>query len=398
MGMTNRKYAIVTDGLWRKSLSAIRSLGKQGYAVTVLGSSNVTIGFWSRYTHRRVVCPSAASDPKTFGKALLEELAHPRYTSRPVLFPMEDPTMIWLSEHRKEVSTYADFLIPPIESLEIAEDKGKTIVVARELSIPQPLTHTPTSVDEAWKLIQKAVTLPYVLKPVFGTGSAGIRYVTSTDQVTQKELSNMWRTNGQYIIQERIPTEGTAIGVNMIYDAQSRCVGHFVHKRLQQYPISGGPSTDRISIQDAELVKLSQKLLNKLSWQGVAMLEWKEDPASGVKKLLEINPRFWGSLELATRSGIDFSILYADLAQGKTVSPEKTTYTKNTRCRWLIPGDILRYFSTPSAQRESLSQFLKGLPHNAEEWDATDIRGCISVIVCTGLLALHPRYWKYVRR
>lgn len=396
--MAQRKYAIVTDGLWRKSLSVIRSLGKQGYTVTVLGDSYLTIGFWSRYTSRRLICPAAGSDPEAFGRTLISELSSSYYTTKPVLFPMEDATMIWVSQNRNKLETLCDFLIPSNESLEIAEDKGKTMDIAKHLGIEHPSTYHPKSGHEMWNIIRNDITLPCVIKPIFGSGSSGIKYIERIDDTSLPMFEEIWKQYGKCIVQERIPAEGDAIGVNMIYDTSSKCIGHFVHKRLQQYPVSGGPSTDRISIEDDELVRESRKLLDHLNWTGVAMLEWKEHPVTKAKKLLEINPRFWGSLELATRSGINFPCIYADLCLKNKIESDIKNYSVGVRCRWLIPGDILRYISSPHEKRESLRTFISGLPSSCEEWDWKDLRGFFSVVICTGLLALHPRYWKYIRR
>ena len=48
-----KETAIVTDGLWRKSISAIRSLGKEHIAVTVMGDSIFTTGMWSRFCYKK---------------------------------------------------------------------------------------------------------------------------------------------------------------------------------------------------------------------------------------------------------------------------------------------------------------------------------------------------------
>jgi hypothetical protein len=68
------------------------------------------------------------------------------------------------------------------------------------------------------------------------------------------------------------------------------------------------------------------------------------------------------------------------------------------RCRWMVPGEALRYLTQPWDDRESPWRFLQGLPGLAEEWDARDIPGAIGTVVCTAGLALNPRYWKYVLR
>src|SRR5262249_9136698 len=118
-------HAIVTDGLWRKSLSAIRSLGRAGVVVEVMGDSLFTTGFWSRYTRRRLRGRVAARDADAFGASLLAELERlGAQAVRPVVFPMEDATINWVSRHRARVAARADFLLPPEPSLEIAQDKA----------------------------------------------------------------------------------------------------------------------------------------------------------------------------------------------------------------------------------------------------------------------------------
>jgi len=142
---------------------------------------------------------------------------------------------------------------------------------------------------------------------------------------------------------------------------------------------------------------LSRRLLESLQWRGVAMVEWKCDPRSGRPLLLEINPRFWGSLALAVRAGVDFPRLYANAALGKPSPDFPAPYQIGTVSRWVIPGDILRYFSEPAAAREPLSDFLRGIVRDAEEFDSHDLMGTLACCLCTGLLALNPKYWRYAR-
>ena len=49
--------------------------------------------------------------------------------------------------------------------------------------------------------------------------------------------------------------------------------------------------------------------------------------------LMEVNGRFWGSLQLAVDAGVDFPRLLADAALGKEVEPV-TRYEVGVRTRW----------------------------------------------------------------
>jgi predicted ATP-grasp superfamily ATP-dependent carboligase len=58
-------------------------------------------------------------------------------------------------------------------------------------------------------------------------------------------------------------------------------------------------------------------LLGQFDWQGVAMVEFKVEANTGTPYLLEVNGRFWGSLQLAIDAGVDFPALLVDAATGK---------------------------------------------------------------------------------
>lgn len=390
--------AIITDGLWRKSLSAIRSLGRKGYTVCVAGDSVFVTGFWSRYATTCLRVPNAKDASKIFGEKLVHYLQTAKLDSRPIIFPMEDATLLWLSEQRTTVSAYADFLIPSEDALEVAQSKSKTIALANYLGLPAPATYSFDLYDAFASKLQEirngGTRERYVVKPIRGSGSIGLIYLGSKEPA---DWHAHWNQYGPLMIQERLNTTGAGLGVSLLMDNEGQCVASFAHERIKQYPNSGGPSTQRIAIHNPELVRMSIQLLRALDWRGVAMVEWKTDITTGSPLLMEINPRFWGSLELAVRAGVDFPYLYAQCAAGKTIE-QVHTYDVGCRCRWLIPGDLLRYWTQNSSEREGFMEFIRDLPAEAEEWDASDIRGTIASIVCQAVLVLQPKYWKYLLR
>ena len=388
--------ALVTDGLWRKSLSAIRSLGKAGFRVHVMGDSWLTTGFWSRYTAEKIFSKTAAEDANEFGKNLLLSLEK---TPRSVVFPMEEASLEWVAQNLSLVENRGSVLLPSLDAFYSAQDKGKTIQIVKKLGIAHPETHEPQSAEELVTLISQFGSKPFVIKPRKGSGSSGVLYSESIVKHPQLEafLLQHWEHYGRLLLQDRIPAHGKGQGVSLLMDREGECIATFAHERIQQYPNSGGPSTDRKSIHDPQIVEWSIALLKALHWKGIAMVEWKVDPRDGIPKIMEINPRFWGSLELAVRSGIDFPTLYAKAALGEKLKPQMN-YPAQVRCRWFMPGEILRYLTQKPSDRESLWEFLKGIPHITEEWDPKDLRGWIATFICTALLALNPRYWKFVRR
>jgi predicted ATP-grasp superfamily ATP-dependent carboligase len=101
-------------------------------------------------------------------------------------------------------------------------------------------------------------------------------------------------------------------------------------------------------------------------------VEFKHDARDGVSKLLEINGRFWGSLQLAIDAGVDFPYLLYRLAVEGDVAPTRG-YEVGTRLRWWL-GDLdslalqLRGRRGWAERRGAIREFLHpaGRPARAE--------------------------------
>jgi predicted ATP-grasp superfamily ATP-dependent carboligase len=135
------------------------------------------------------------------------------------------------------------------------------------------------------------------------------------------------------LIQEFVPGHGE--GLFFLAD-RGQIVARFAHRRLREKPPSGGVSVLSESVSpDPALLEASERLLAELEWHGVAMVEFRRSP-TGRAVLMEINPRLWGSLQLAIDAGVDFPRLMVDLYSGKRVDtgPSRT----GVKLRWLL-GD-----------------------------------------------------------
>lgn len=88
------------------------------------------------------------------------------------------------------------------------------------------------------------------------------------------------------------------------------------------------------------------------------MVEFKvaED---GTPYLMEINTRFWGSLQLAIDAGVDFPYLLYQLACGEKPEPV-VRYKSGIRLRWLL-GDLDSLYLTLRDRQYSTAVKLKAL-------------------------------------
>lgn len=383
--------AVLTDARWRKALAAARALGRRGVRVITTDSTRLVAAAASRYVARHVVLPAAASDPEGL-LAGLSRLAAAEPGA--VLLPLEDDTLAAVVRAREQLTGFR-LALPPPAAVEVVLDKHATAARAAALGLAVPRT---LAVAGTTDLAAAAATLrfPVVVKPRRGWGSQGVTVVEDP-----AALAGAWRrvaaTFADPIVQERVPPGGEALGVSCVFNVRGERRAAFVHRRLREYPLAGGPSTLRESVARPDLVEASTRLLAALGWVGFAMVEWKTDPRDGVPYLLEVNPRFVGSLELALRSGVDFPWLVYQVALHGDCTPVET-YRTGQLCRWLLPGDLLHFLANPRRLRLEPSFFRFRAPNLAyDDWARDDPLASLAQLGVLGLQALRPSMWRYVR-
>ncbi|MBL7179816.1 MAG: ATP-grasp domain-containing protein [Desulfobacterales bacterium] len=339
------REVFITDGHWRKTLAAARALGGQGIRVAVGESTRLATAMFSRHCHQAVVYPSPFFRPAEFVDYLYGRMSR---RGCQMLLPMEDETLDLLSRHHSDFSKFTYLPIVSFEKLRFARRKDKVLTLAEKLGIPTPKTWL---VDDLMQLDDLAERLPYpvVIKPKSGSGAVGVSYPENAEELRARYPA-IHRRFPLPLIQEMIPREGPGYGVSILMDENGQVKASFVHKRLREYPVTGGASTLRESVRRDDIRDMAVKLLKALDWFGVAMVEFKLDPRDGLPKLMEINPRFWGSLSLAVAAGVNFPYLLYRMSRKETFAPVHH-YQIGKKARWLLPGDLLHFIHNPGRSR-----------------------------------------------
>ena len=335
----------ITDGHWRKTLAAVRALGEKGISVSVGESTRLATACFSKYCGRTVVYPSPLQSPSKFISFIKKELSRHTYQ---MLLPMEDETLGLIAKHHTEFEHLTYLPMVSFDKLEFARSKDKILQLAAGLGIPVPRTWYIEDISRINEL-KHCLPYPVVIKPRMSSGAVGISYPKHPAEFTHQYLSVHQRFPYP-LIQELIPIEGPGYGASFLLDENHQVKASFVHKRLREYPVTGGASTLRESVRYDDIRDMAISLLKALDWFGVAMVEFKLDPRDGVPKLMEINPRFWGSLSLAVHAGVNFPYLLYRMSRGENFKPVEY-YETGKRCRWLLPGDILHFICNPERMK-----------------------------------------------
>lgn len=349
--------AIVTDARYRMSLAVIRSLGRAGIDVIAQEERGIgtlaALGFQSRYSRQHWLTASPRLDPGAFVDDLVT-----RAKGGEVLLPMSLAAILAVAERIGCVRAKLKVALPPLAIINTANDKARLIELADGAGVPTPRTVVlPPGADPA--AVTGQLTFPVVIKyregEKLGLGPDK-RYAIVRDRERFAETyRSMAARQESPLIQEYVAGDGW--GMSAVMNADSEPVAVFCHHRLREYPVSGGPSCFAESRYDEQLVEYGVRLLKALRWQGVAMVEFKREFTTGRFKLMEINPRFWGSLPLAIAAGVDVPTVLYRVAAGEPVEPV-LRHPTGVKMRYLFQ-DLL---SVPGYLRRSDNRgaFLRG--------------------------------------
>ncbi|OPZ70805.1 MAG: carbamoyl phosphate synthase-like protein [Firmicutes bacterium ADurb.Bin456] len=306
---------------------------------------------------------------------------------------MDDPAQEAVSLHLDDFRRLTRVPLPEGEKLDAIGDKARLLVTAEKKGIPGPKTVVPGNIGEpGLSQLASSLDFPVVIKPRKSSGARGLRYVQE-----QKDFPGIYlgvhRNYPQPLVQELIPP-GTRYDVCLLYNRRSEVRAAFVQKELRHFPLLNGPSTVQESVHRPDLIEMALALMEDAGWYGLAEVEFMEDPRDGVPKLMEVNPRFWASVQAAVFAGIDFPYLLYRLAMEGDIEPH-FNYSEGVLCRWLLPGDILHFLFNP-ARREMDPGFFQPCHSNLKDDIISREDPCAVLGFLLGALrsAADPKMWR----
>lgn len=336
--------AIIVDGHLKSALAAVRSLGEHGISFSVGAERKTAMGLHSRYTKDTFVYTSPLVNKTKFVDDIIAEAE--RLGDKPLIYAFSDATFLPLMRHRIRVERVATLCIGDTPDIETAFNKKKTLNLAKELGITIPKTHILDDLDDIAAL-SKELVYPYIVKPQHSVawkenvGYMGTVMFRHSPGDLMAYVSKVFTETGEMPLLQKY-VGGVEYGVEFLCD-KGKVRAHCVHKRIRSLHPLGGASVLKETVASTDIVKRMEqaatKLVKKLSWHGVIMVEFKVDERKEEPVLMEINGRFWGSLPLAVFAGVDFPYLYYRLATDLKADEEYQDYKVGVTSRHLL-GDV----------------------------------------------------------
>ena len=373
-------------------LTVMRELGEHGVAVHAIGRNSWAVGGASRWAKRFSV--------RGFGKlaSWLPERLHSGKAK--ALFAISEDDLVELAEMQQQIGD-CRILSPRTAPLELVLDKRRTLNIAATLDIDVPHSWQPERGQDfaailptlGYPKIAKWANPPAITPLLDAAGLPFIKSELIADEAALLDMLERYQPMQQWpLVQRYCPGHGVG---QMLHMHRGIATLRFQHRRLHEWPPSGGTSTLCESLPDdayAEQMIKSEALLATIGWEGPAMVEYRHDPETGRFWLMEVNGRFWGSLPLAHAAGAHFAWEQYRHAFPQATNGGPVSQRRYRKARFFIPETrrMLRILRTGEAEGRMLalaSWLLGGLDPSTRHyvWSLRDpgpfLRDMINVVL-----------------
>jgi len=372
---------LVLDGDMTPALAVVRSLGRMGLHVDVASHTggDSAIAGQSRYARCMLRHPDPLTDETAFLAWCENIIDQGAYQ---LIVPVTERSVVPMQKLLNHAGGERIAIASP-DALAIVLDKDKTLALAENLGIPAPRSVLIERMEDIAANLA-ALKLPLVIKPArsIGADAAGRKQLSVEYAFSARDLetkTERFLRYGPVLLQEYFAGEG--VGIELIA-RHGEIEFAFQHLRLHEVPLTGGGSSLRMSVPiEPELLDASQKLMRALNWHGVAMVEFKWNPADRSYSLMEINGRFWGSLPLAIAAGADFPAMLYELLTTDSIATRPAAKT-GVYCRKLssdlywhemvlrrdAPANLVRFPSNGQILKDVLLTFLPRHHFDVQQW------------------------------
>lgn len=348
--MTATQRVLVIGDDTRSFLSTVRSLGRQGIEVHAAPYGLNSPALNSRYIHQVHLLPYYLDGGERWLARLRDLVGEFKFD---LIIPCEERSLLPLYKHQAQFP--CAIAVPNEASLDAFFDKVNTRALAAEQGVPvskgllltAELTSQSISETLAFPIIakyRKSYSWPELYV------RTGVTIIRSSTELERWLAGNRDKV-GEMFFEQMFP--GFGLGVSVLCHAGS-ILQAFEHHRAHE--LDGSSYYRKSAPVDPERLQAVTRMVARVSYTGLAMFEFKQDPLTGAWVLLEVNARPWGSLPLPVALGVDFPFRLLLLLTQAKATPA-LPYRNGIYGRNLI-SDIWQVRATLARQRQGKAAYL----------------------------------------
>ena len=313
-----------------ESLPILANLHRHGVPIAAAAPRRLSMGLFSRYPSRRLICPNPNAEPEKFIDWVEQAVRGGDY---PVTLVCGETATWLMAQARKRLAPHTRLPLVDVSKFYLCRDKSKTMKEAARLGIPTPKTWYPD--DVGIEAVAEAIpSYPVVLKPCISNGARGISYPKDAGEL--KALYEKTRADYKScIVQEFVPHSGMQYKAEILLDADRKALAGGVYDKPRFYPPTGGSSTLNSTVDRPDILDMGIRFLQGIGWYGMGDCDFILDPRDNVPKLMEVNPRFTRSIKILVEAGLEYPYLLYRLALGLPSAPQ-FNYKKGLYLRYFL--------------------------------------------------------------
>lgn len=358
-GPGERMTAIMLGG-GETAVPVCRSLGRGGVPIIAYGAAEDPVRH-SRFCGHYVEAEDGEDSMREWLELLLAEAPG-------VLVPCSDKWVELIAHNREVLLGRGHVPLFGCDDASLAMlDKGRAYEIAERAGVPIPgfaLLHDPADIEPALE----RVSLPCGIKPLEGhvfrerTGLLD-KVIRVEDREQFRGLAEKWLGEGLGLMATEI-VEGPD---DLLYSAffyigeDGEPLVSFSNRKIRSDPPHFGVGCYVIEEHLPELIELGRRFLSEAGVRGIAQLEYKRDPHDGEFKLLECNPRFHLTIELAIACGLDAPLYAYRRVCGE--SPERPVQRRRGLRLWHPLPDLRAYRILREEGELTFGAWLRSIAH-----------------------------------
>lgn len=317
---------LITDPFLRKTFDVVNILKRNKIDVIICFNGNIFQKILVKLLYfsaiKKLDLDNFNEDLKLIENSIKDEL---------VFFPLEEDKILKFYDYLETGNSKIKSLLPSKNIFNLVREKKdfSKFCILNNISVPKEYT---------FQEIENLEQLPskIILKPSIGSGSIGIKFADTKDDFNNINIAD----KSNYLIQERIENGKDILGGFFLFD-KGNFISYYGHKRIRTYPEEGGVTVYSKVDDNEEIKELGIELLKKLNWSGIAMVEFLYDKNDNSYKIIELNPRAWGSIMLSEFSNSKMIKNYVNISLNNKIEDSKLN--NDVFIRWFFPWDLISY-------------------------------------------------------
>ncbi len=303
---------LVLDDNWPQTAWFIQEMHRQRIEVVYASPGAITARGLGRYCRHRPAPSMRGADYRQF---LIDLLAEEAFD---LVLPLCEPLQRVAWDLPDPLPSRV-FPRANAEQRRLLDDRRAMYALATRLGVPIPRM-MPIDGADGLDAVSRDFGWPLVLRGTQGLGGEQVRIVRNRSQMLEAYSALHDRSPEPPFAQEFIAGTRTVVGALLDQGSTLRA---FAQRSLETYPAPTGPSIRSRSMKDATLLEHANNMFAALKWDGLALAEFMQGE-NGEFYLMEINPRPWGTIQVAEVCGVPMIRPFVQMLKGETIDPPRS--------------------------------------------------------------------------